>query len=64
MKKTLLLLLLIPFVQVLSAQKYITKNGHVKFYSETPMENIEANNNQVNSALDISTGNFVFKNPD
>jgi polyisoprenoid-binding protein YceI len=61
MKKTLLLMLLIPFVQFVSAQKYITKNGHVKFYSETPMENIEANNNQVNCALDISNGNFVFK---
>ena len=42
-------------------QRYITKNGHIKFYSETPMETIEAHNNQVNSALDISTGEFVFK---
>jgi len=44
-----------------SAQRYLTKNGHIKFYSETPMETIEANNQQVNSALDISTGDFVFK---
>ena len=44
-----------------SAQRYITKNGHIKFYSETPMETIEANNHQVNSALDIATGDFVFK---
>lgn len=61
MKKTTLLILLIPFFQIASAQKYVTKNGHIKFYSETPMENIEANNNQVNSAFDISTGDFVFK---
>jgi len=45
----------------ISAQRYITKNGHIKFYSETPMETIEANNKQVNSALDIETGDFVFK---
>ncbi len=44
-----------------SAQRYITKNGHIKFYSETPMETIEAFNKQVNSALDIETGDFVFK---
>ena len=44
-----------------SAQRYITKNGHIKFYSETPMETIEADNHQVNSALDVSTGDFVFK---
>lgn len=43
------------------AQKYMTKNGNIKFYSETPMETIEATNNQVNSALDITTGDFVFK---
>ena len=42
-------------------QKYITKTGHVKFYSETPMETIEAHNKQVNCALDAENGNFVFK---
>lgn len=45
----------------IQAQKYITKNGHIKFYSETPVETIEADNNQVNSALDIQTGDLVFK---
>jgi polyisoprenoid-binding protein YceI len=44
-----------------SAQKFITKTGHIKFYSDAPLEKIEANNRQVNSALDIATGNFVFK---
>ena len=43
------------------AQKYITKTGHIKFYSEAPLEKIEANNRQVNSALDAATGGFVFK---
>ncbi len=43
------------------AQKYMTKNGHIRFFSSTPLENIEAHNRQVNSALDVSSGDFVFK---
>lgn len=43
------------------AQKYITKTGTIHFYSSTPMEDIEAHNKQVNSALDTETGDFVFK---
>ena len=43
------------------AQKYSTKNGKISFFSQTPVETIEAHNNQVNSALDITNGDFVFK---
>lgn len=43
------------------AQKYITKTGFIKFYSDGLIEKIEAHNNQVNSALDAATGDFVFK---
>jgi hypothetical protein len=42
-------------------QKYITKNGMIKFYSEAPMETIEAINKQVNCAFDTETGDLVFK---
>lgn len=42
-------------------QKYITKNGHIRFFSTTPIEDIEAHNRQVSSALDTKTGDFVFK---
>ena len=45
----------------IQAQKYMTKNGNIKFYSETPIETIEATNNQVNTALDSQTGDLVFK---
>jgi polyisoprenoid-binding protein YceI len=62
MKKTLkLIILLLVISSSTSAQKHLTKNGRVRFYSETPMEKIEAINSQVNSALDVSTGDFVFK---
>jgi len=43
------------------AQKFITKTGYIKFYSSAPLEKIEAQNRQVNSALDLATGGFVFK---
>jgi polyisoprenoid-binding protein YceI len=60
-KTIVLALSVIFFAQFAIAQKYITKNGHISFFSSTPMENIEAHNNQVNSALDSETGDFVFK---
>ena len=44
-----------------NAQKFITKTGHIKFFSDSPLEKIEAHNHQVNAALDASTGDFVFK---
>lgn len=60
--KIIAVLIIVMFTTVaLQAQKYMTKNGHIKFYSETPVETIEADNHQVNSALDIQTGDFVFK---
>lgn len=61
MKKTAILISLFVVVSASFGQKYITKNGHIKFYSETAIESIEAHNRQVNSALDVATGDFVFK---
>jgi len=45
----------------LSAQKFMTKNGYIGFFSHTPMEDIKAGNNQVASILDASTGEIVFQ---
>ncbi len=62
MKKiTSLLAILMLISTLVSAQKYMTKVGTIKFSSDTPMEKIDGVNRQVNSALDFSTGNFVFK---
>lgn len=62
MKKTIFLIFLgIVLTQGVFAQRYLTKTGKISFFSQTPLENIEAHNNQVNSALDIKTGDFVFK---
>lgn len=61
MKKSILLFGIFIITLNVFSQKYLTKNGHLKFYSETPIETIEAHNRQVNSAFDIATGDFVFK---
>lgn len=50
----LLILLCVPN---LSGQtKYLDKEGYISFYSEAPVENIEAQNNQVFSLLDLEKG--------
>lgn len=63
MKKTIFMITLamLGFATMVQAQKYLTKNGHIKFYSEAPLENIEAHNNQVNSAYNAETGDLVFR---
>jgi len=61
MNKHLLFSTLLLTALSVFSQKYVTKNGYIKFYSETPIETIVAHNNQVNSALDIENGNYIFK---
>jgi hypothetical protein len=48
-------------VLAVNAQKFMTKNGYIGFFSHTPMEDIKADNNQVVGALDITTGEMVFQ---
>ena len=43
------------------SQKYVTKNGFIRFYSDASVEKIEAINRQVNAAMDVTTGDFVFR---
>jgi hypothetical protein len=43
------------------AQKYITKDGYIGFFSHAPVEDIKADNNQVASVIDTSTGDLVFQ---
>ena len=61
MKRLVLISGLIIFTGSLFAQKFITKNGFIQFYSETPMETIQADNHSVNAAYDHESGMFVFK---
>lgn len=55
----LLLFLVLPLNT--NAQKYITRDGYIGFFSHAPVEDIKADNNQVASVLDTSTGDIVFQ---
>jgi len=61
MKRLSVLLFLMFIVTAINAQKYMTKNGYIGFFSHTAMEDIKGDNNQVASVLDISTGEMVFQ---
>ena len=52
-------LIFISFIA--SAQvRYYTKNAKINFFSETPLEDIEANNNSSVSVLDTQNGSLQF----
>lgn len=61
MKRLFLLVFLLNIVFAVNAQKYMTRNGYIGFFSHTPLEDIKADNNQVSGVLDISTGDMVFQ---
>ncbi len=44
----------------LQAQKYMTKTGYIKFYSHSPIEDIEAENEEVAAILNGETGALTF----
>lgn len=56
----MLFLALVCLSEMVTAQKYISRNGHVWFYSHTPVEDIEAHNYQVVSILDAADGTLQF----
>ena len=69
--KKIIFIAFVLFTLTASAQKmYQTRTGKIKFYSSTPVENIEAINTQVNSritdngqvAFILLIRGFVFKN--
>lgn len=43
------------------AQKYFTRDGKVKFFSDASMEKIEATNKSATAVLDASTGKMEWK---
>lgn len=47
--------------QVLQAQDiYMTRKGQISFFSKTPLENIDAVNNEVSSAVNLQSGELGF----
>lgn len=63
MKTTRLLFLLISVLVLRSAcaqDVFMTRNGKISFFSRTPMENIDAVNNEVLSVVDLKKGELAF----
>ncbi|PCJ81207.1 MAG: hypothetical protein COA49_05720 [Bacteroidetes bacterium] len=65
MKNLIITLVAVGFVAITTAftplgEKYVSKNGHISFYSHTTVEDITANNYQVVSSIDAETGKVVF----
>jgi len=54
---------LLFFYTPLPAQKYMTRMGQISFFSNTPIEDIEAINNEVSAIIDIENGNAVYEVP-
>ena len=61
MKRLSVLFFLLTIAFAVNAQKYMTRNGYIGFFSHTPMEDIKGDNNQVSGVLDIATGEMVFQ---
>lgn len=59
MKTLKIFLILCVIGQVAQAQKYITQNGVISFFSSTPVEDIEAINNQVSAVLNSENGDIA-----
>lgn len=58
-KIAILAAFLLP-VAVSAQDRFGTRNGHIAFFSETPMENIEGNNHKVSSVWDATSGALQF----
>lgn len=58
--KTLLILLaFVTTVQMNAQDRYLTREGHIKFFSSAPLEDIEANNYKALSIVDLSKGEIA-----
>ncbi len=71
MKKITVITLIICAAFFADAQKYFTKDGSIKFFSDAKMEKIQATNNKATCVMDAATGaiewsvlqmGFVFEN--
>lgn len=61
MKKLIFVFLFAAFAaNGLMAQKYFTRDGKVSFYSDAPLEKIEAHNNSATSVIDTESGRLEF----
>lgn len=63
MKKLFILPILISICFSSFAQKFISDQSRIRFYSSAPVEDIEAINEQSKSVIDLESGAFAFTVP-
>jgi polyisoprenoid-binding protein YceI len=56
-----IMLLLASFIPSNAQEKFYTLNGNIQFFSKTSLEDIKAENKQVQVMLNTSTGAIAFK---
>lgn len=61
MKNLLFSLAVLFYVNCLSQDKFITRNGMIQFNASTPLETINPINNHVSCILDSKTGKIAFQ---
>ncbi|MCJ8211054.1 YceI family protein [Mucilaginibacter sp. RS28] len=61
MKKFLFIITTLLFAAGAHAQVYMTANGKVQFFSETPLENIVATNNNVSTLINTATDSILVR---
>lgn len=62
MKTTLLSLIcvIVLSAKLIAQNSFLERNGNISFFSKAPAENIEAQNHEVSSVLNIKTGELAF----
>ena len=63
MKSIIISVVMVCAISSAYAQKYLTRTGKVTFFSSTPLENIEAINNEMACVLDAEKGALIFQVP-
>jgi hypothetical protein len=59
-RRCFIFLAVICFAHIGYGQNYITKTGFIGFYSKTPLEDIQGENNQAYAVLDPSSHHLAF----
>lgn len=57
---SIIVLLTLSTLSLQAQNRWFTREANIRFYSHTPMEDIEAKNNQVSSLVDFSTTEMAF----
>lgn len=63
MKRIIIFITTLCALSTLNAQQLKSKEGEISFFSEAPLENIDAINKEAKGVFDLSNGNIAFSVP-